>query len=112
MFGSSKAYATEPPASQNIINVTKPDGTTTWYHGAGVTKAIKWNGATGTQIRALIYDDGDYLAVAHDWTDNDGEAYFGWDISAWGTGSDYQIKVEDTNGNFGWSTYFTIEASP
>ena len=94
--------------NNQTINVTEPNSTTIWYHEAGIQKAIMWTNATGSQIRALIYKNEEYLDIAHDWTANDGEAYFSWDISAWGTGSDYKIKVEDNNDNFGWSNEFTI----
>ena len=94
--------------NNQTINVTEPNSTTIWYHEAGIQKAIMWTNATGSQIRALIYKNEEYLDIAHDWTANDREAYFSWDFSAWGTGSDYKIKVEDNNDNFGWSNEFTI----
>ncbi|MBN1461458.1 MAG: hypothetical protein JXA57_18170, partial [Armatimonadetes bacterium] len=67
---------------------------------------------TGSQARGLLYKNGSYVAEAHGWTANDGDC--GTTTSAipssWGTGSDYQIKVEDSDGNYGWSAYFTIRS--
>lgn len=94
------------------ITVIEPDHTTTWYHAAQYPKTVVWSRATGHQIRAYIYNNGDFVALAHIWTNHDGEGSFTRNISSWGTGDRYQIRLEDSDGNSGWSEYFTIAEQP
>jgi hypothetical protein len=95
-------------ASGVYINVTNPNASTVWTHGQQLTRVL-WNGASGSQVRMSIFKGDQFIAPYLWWTANDGEAVRGPAIPAeWGSGSDYRMKVIDSNGNIGWSEYFSI----
>ncbi|MCK5133963.1 MAG: hypothetical protein KAR40_17665 [Candidatus Sabulitectum sp.] len=94
--------------NSGTISVTEPTSSTVWVHGE-TGDEIRWSGASGSQVQALLYKDGVYQTVAHGWTENDGVCGFSSQIpSSWGTGTNYQIRLEDNLDNFGWSEEFTI----
>lgn len=63
-------------------------------------------------VKIDIYKNDAFLDTFSSWTGNSG-AYTRTEPipSDWGTGSNYQVRVEDDFGNFGYSEYFTIEPS-
>jgi len=90
------------------FNVTSPDAGTIWYHGqpAGL---VEWNGCTGSQVFVDLYRGDQFVANLIATTPNDGSEDPGVNVDpAWGTGSDFRLKVIDENNKFGWSDYFGI----
>ena len=114
-----------------VINVTKPDAATTWYHYAGRTFVL-WNYGTdtdnenrgneipifgfeplgGDSVLITLYKSGVYVdEYSTGWVPNT-NFYKRTDFvsPSWGTGNDFRIRVEDNLGNYGWSAEFTISS--
>ncbi len=104
----------EDGENANIIKVTYPTSTSNWHSGESGTY-IEWSGATGTSIDCDIYQGDTYLGpyvtgVNNADSDNDGVYTYRnqTPLDDFETGSDYRLKIKDNEGNYGWSSYFTI----
>lgn len=91
------------------ITVSNPTASTIWTEFQFDTDC-DWSGAVGDSIYIDIYKADVFVAMYHNWTANDGHCSQNDALGDWGTGSDFQLKVIDTEGNFGFSDYFTIQA--
>ena len=90
------------------FDVTSPDDETIWYHDEA-TGLVEWNGCTGTQVFVDLYQGDHVVANLLSWTSNDGSEDLGINVDpAWGTGSDFRLKIIDENNKFGWSDEFGI----
>ncbi len=116
----------------DVIDITKPDATTTWYHYAGRTFVL-WNYGTDTDDKSI----GDEISIFGSFEPLGGDSVIikvykagvyvddyspGWVPNtnfykrtefvspSWGTGNDFRIRVEDNLGNYGWSAEFTISS--
>jgi hypothetical protein len=69
----------------------------------------EWNGATGSTVFVEIYKGTTYKGLYHGETANDGHVDRSIALEDWGTGSDFRLKIIDSNDNYGWSDYFTIQ---
>jgi len=96
------------PVGIECISVTYPTSIDVWQYMQGGTH-VEWSGAVGGSVRIDIYRDGKYYTDYLSSAINDGHAertdYL--HPSCHGSGS-YQIRIEDTAGNTGWSDCFTI----
>ncbi len=101
------AYFTIEAFTPIQIAVTTPSSSTIWHEYETETEC-DWSGATGDSIFIQIYQGGEYLDEYHDWTGNDGHCSRNDALKNWGTGDDFQLKVIDSDGNFGMSEEFSI----
>jgi hypothetical protein len=93
---------------KTATKVRRPKATTLWAHGETETKCT-WRGSPGTQVMVEVYKGGSYLDLYHDWTPNTGVCIREEEIPVgWGLGTDYQVKVVDDLGYYGWSEPFEI----
>jgi len=93
---------------KSYFSVTSPGADDIWNHDepAGV---VEWSGCTGAQVFVDLYQGDEFVINILDWTDNDGSELPGINVDpAWGTGSDFRLKVIDDNNKFGWSPRFGI----
>ncbi len=96
------------PTGLDCITVLYPVSGDVWDYMQGGTH-VEWAGAEGDLVRMDIYKDGlcfvDYLG----WIANSGSAVRTDYLhpACHGSGH-YQIRIEDSNGNFGISDEFTI----
>jgi len=97
-----------------IIQVTEPASGDTLVHFQTNT-VVLWNYPAALaydSVRIDIYNNDTFLDSFTSWTENDGTFSRTEPIPKdWGTGANYQMKVTDNLGNFGYSEYFTIEPS-
>ena len=114
-WGISDQFTINPSNNQEVITVTAPTASTTWEHYETNTLVI-WNypaidaPLSGDEVSIQLYSDstyvgdysGGYIANSYSYTRTTGIN------AAWGTGSNYRIKVLDNLGNFGWSDSFTM----
>jgi len=110
-YGWSVYFEIAPSTGQEIITVTAPTVSTTWEHYQTGTEVLWEYPAilSGDSVRIDIYEDGDLLGVFGSWTPNDGAYIRSEGIDpTWAMSSNYQLKVTDNLGNYGWSAYFTI----
>lgn len=94
--------------SECTINITNPNSETIWYQPEDFW--IEWENAEGSQAKFDLYQNGEFISLCHDWTNNDGICH-GWLSESWGTGDVYQVYATDTEGNCGWSEEFSIESN-
>lgn len=98
----------ESPVGLECIDVVYPAALDVWSYMQGNTH-VEWTGAEGALVRMDIYNDGEYQVEYLDWTENSGyavrEDYLHPDCHGSGL---YQIRIQDSSGNTGWSDYFTI----
>ena len=106
-FGWSDEFTIES-GSSGTINVTYPNSSTVWSEFQTETYC-EWNNATGSTVQVEIYQGTTYKGIYHGETDNDGHCDRTTALEDWGTGTDFKLKVIDSNNNFGWSDKFTIE---
>ena len=92
--------------AEGTITITYPTSSTVWTLGGGNTYA-EWTGATDS-VLFEIYAGGLYKGVYHITTANDGHVDGSAALDDWGTGNEFQLKIIDKNGNFGWSEKFSI----
>ncbi len=104
----------EDGENANIIKVHYPTSTSNWHSGEPGTH-IEWTGATGTSIDCDIFKGDTYLGsyvTGVNNADNDNDGVYEYrnqtPLADYDTGSDYRIKIKDNEGNYGWSSYFTI----
>ncbi len=93
---------------KGFFDVTAPDAETIWYHdeAAGL---VEWTGCTGTEVFVDLYQGDTFVANVIGVTPNDGSEDPGINVDpAWGTGSNFRLKVIDENNKFGWSADFGI----
>lgn len=97
-----------------IIQVTEPASGDTLVHFQTNT-VVLWNYPATLaydSVKIDIYENDTFLDTFTSWTENDGTFTRTEPIpNDWGTGSNYQMRVTDNLGNFGYSEYFTIEPS-
>lgn len=93
--------------SQDNITISYPSSSDAWKANETDTY-VEWEGATGTQVQIELYKNGIYIELYHDWTANDGRAVRGLALPATAYASNYQLKVIDDMGNYGWSDFFAI----
>ena len=111
-YGWSDSFTIEPVTGSEIITVLSPNASTTWAHYEYGTEAIWEYPAvlSGDSIQIDIYKNGTYLGAYSEMILNDGQYSHPGVVSAlWGSGDDYQLKIYDNQGNFGWSEEFSIE---
>ena len=106
-FGWSENFTIEAFVPGPII-VIYPDASTVWQEFQTDTYC-DWYNATGSTVYIEIYKSDTYLDIYQDETDNDGHTSRNGALGDWGTGSDFRLRVIDSNSNEGWSEYFTIE---
>ena len=114
-YGFSEEFTIEVTTGEEIVTITSPTSSTTWGHYEENTQVI-WEYPRDTRlsydsVKVDIYKGGVYLASYSDgWVDN-ALSYTRTDgiEASWGTGNDYQLRLEDDQGNFGLSEEFSIE---
>jgi hypothetical protein len=105
-FGFSDYFTIQ--ALADPITIIYPDANTVWQQFQEDTYC-DWINASGATVYVEIYKGGNYLDIYHEETDNDGHCVYNGPLPDWGTGSDFQLKIIDAEGNFDFSDYFTIE---
>jgi len=137
-WGMSDQFTVEGASGMEIITVTDPSASTDWYTLQPGTE-VSWEYPTDSRgdflaaipfaerIRSAvrestplftdsvsieIWKSGVYLADYSDGLVANTDSYTRTEAipSSWGTGSNYQIKVIDTNMNFGCSEQFSISS--
>lgn len=90
------------------FTVSAPTAGSVWTHGEPMT-AVTWSGASGANVVLDLYAGTAFVARLADWTANDGqETPAGTVDPAWGTGSDFRIKVVGNDNRFAWSPSFGV----
>ncbi len=90
------------------FTVTAPAGGEIWTHGEHFG-AVEWWGSEADSVVVDLFYGRNLLARIVDWTVNDGaETPAGIVDPAWGTGSQYRVKVVGDDEKFGWSEPFGI----
>ena len=113
-YGWSEYFTIEPESGAEIISVSVPNSSTTWVHYQSGTEAVWEYPAilSGESVKIDIYKDSVFLDTYADWTDNDGQFTQEGLVSAfWESGDNYELKIYDELGNYGWSEEFSIELS-
>jgi len=106
-FAWSEYFTIEAVAPGPII-VIYPESTTVWDEFEQDT-SCDWSNATGATVYIEIYKGDTYKGIYHEETNNDGHCTRNGPLGNWGTGSDFKLKVIDSDSNEGWSANFTIE---
>ena len=114
-WGISEQFTINPSSNQEVITVTDPTSSTTWEHYETNTQVV-WNypaidaPLSGDEVLLQLYSGATYVAdYSGGYITNTGTYTRTEGINpAWGTGSNYRIKVLDNLGNFGWSDSFTV----
>jgi len=93
-----------------LVEVTKPDTATVWKLGQS-GQIVYWYPSAGKKARIDIYKNESLVMNIVDSADNTG-GYIAKSFlpASAGTGTGYQIKITDVNGNFGYSRMFKIIA--
>lgn len=102
-----KGYKTN---TNEQIKITFPISTTIWYEEQ-TQSYCTWNGSQADSIQFEIYKGDSLVGEYHGKTLNDGKVDRTSKLGKWGTGSNYRIRAIDTDGNFGWSEYFSINTN-
>lgn len=98
----------DSPVGLECIEVVYPASIDVWSYMQGNTH-VEWTDAEGALVRICIYKNGEYFVDYLDWTENSGYAVRTDFLHPACHGSGfYQIRIEDSNGNTGLSSYFTI----
>ncbi len=102
-----------PLSGSEIISVTSPVSGDTWLHYESNT-SVEWNYplniASYDSVKIDLYQNQVYVDSYADWTLNDGEYIRSTGVDpSWGAGNDFQVRLEDNLGNYGWSDLFSIE---
>lgn len=106
-FGWSRAFhiASDPG---EVMKVISPDSNTVWKHGQQ-NISFAWTMSTGRKFRIDVFKNESLVKMIADSIDDTGTYFYkGFVPSSWGTGSNFQVKIADHNGNFGWSGMFKI----
>ena len=106
--GCKDDSTTGPTGNEELVEVTYPTSTTVWQEFQTDTYC-EWNNATGSTVEFEIYQGETLKGTYHSSTDNDGHVNRSAALEDWGTGNDFRIKAIDSESNYGWSNYFTIE---
>jgi len=107
--GTQQGWSEEFQIS-NEIDVLYPTSETIWAWSMD-SLAVEWDDPFGDSVCVDIYKGGAYLDTFLPYTSNDGnEIRFQALPSSWGTGDDFQLKIVNNKGSFGWSEEFTIGA--
>jgi hypothetical protein len=104
------AYFTIEAVNPGQIFVIFPDATTSWLEFQTETYC-DWSNASGDSLYIEIFKGTVYQGIYHGWTDNDGHCSRNEALEDWGNGTDFQLRLTDSDTNFGWSNFFTIESS-
>ncbi|MBD3419214.1 MAG: hypothetical protein GF398_03750 [Chitinivibrionales bacterium] len=110
-FGWSPVFEIERALGE-AISVAAPDAGTVWNHNTSGIK-VDWTRSFGSDAALVLMQDNVLIDSLASDISNDG--LFEEDMvikSAWGTGKNFQVKVEDDKGNFGYSAKFQIKADP
>ncbi|MCK5034646.1 MAG: hypothetical protein KAS73_02050, partial [Candidatus Sabulitectum sp.] len=116
-FGWSENFEIVPSENAEVITVTEPDVSTIWEHFE-TDLPVNWSYPallrilSGENVSIALYDGGTLVETLVASTDNDGSwTYAGPVPMSWIPGIQYQIKIVDDLGNFGWSENFEIVPS-
>jgi len=91
-------------------SVNLPTEETIWEHGDSQIR-VTWDGLAGTLVKVQLLQNGAPIADVINWSDNNNSALIEGTIqSSWGSGSGFQIRVEDNIGNSLISETFRIMA--
>ena len=91
-------------------SVNLPTEETVWEHGDSRVR-VAWDGLDGTLVKVQLLQNGSPIADVINWSDNNNSALIEGTIqSSWGSGSGFQIRVEDNLGNSLTSETFRIMA--
>ena len=97
----------------DIIDITEPDVATEWMHYSS-DNLIEWD-AAGLQSHSVditLYKGGTFITTIATNVDNEGTYTYEDAIpETWSISSDYQIKIVDDLGDWGWSEEFTVSLS-
>ena len=109
-YGWSEAFAV---STAEVITITEPTAITEWVYYS-TDNSIAWDttGLSGTTLDIVLYKDSVLVDTLVAGTDNDG-SYIYPDVitDAWAVGSDYQLKIVDNYGDWGWSASFSVVES-
>jgi len=100
-----------------VIIISEPDSTSVWTHYEGGYE-VEWMFADttysppGENVNISIYRGEAFVETLISSTPNDSLwTYDGPVPISWDPGRNYRVKVEDENGNFGWSDQFEVESA-
>jgi len=107
--GTATGTATyTPPEPRDTV--TTPEAGDVWEHGRG-HYSVEWTDLEGNLVKIFLYKDGSRVAELSGWTDDEGYYSLEEDVSpSFGSGTGYQIMVEDNLGNQIWSAVFDVLA--
>ena len=93
---------------EGYFTVVEPAGGLILHHGDSLPD-VAWGGSGGSDVVIDLYRGDEFVTRLSDWTANDGgETPAGAIDAAWGTGSQFRIKVVDDGLEFGYSAQFGI----
>jgi hypothetical protein len=110
-YGWSAPFAIQDDSCSRIA-VSTPDTGTTWLSGhSGMV--VNWTRYCGDVVKLELRKAGSPLDTLSSWISNSGQ-YTRAEIvdPAWGTGEDFQVRVIDKCGSFGYSPKFAIATDP
>lgn len=94
------------------IEVLDPNPSTTWYESDSSTR-VEWNYCPGELVRIEIWSNSVKVDDYSDWINNTGlYTRIGQLPTNWKAGRYYQVKVIDSDGYEGMSSYFVINRLP
>ncbi len=90
------------------IDVLAPADGNRWFFGQPAAR-VAWDGGVPGDVAVELYYEGEYYDTIIEGTPNDGAETLANAVNpAWEPGDAYQVKVIDSDGNFGWSDPFSI----
>jgi len=93
---------------EGYFTVSAPAAGEIWTHSEEPGQ-VTWYGSSAANVVLDLYSGDNFVTRLVDWTVNDGaELPPGPVDPAWGTGSQYRVKVVGDDDRFGWSEYFGI----
>jgi len=94
----------------DLPSVNLPTEETIWEHGDSGIR-VTWDGVEGTLIKISLLKNGSLVAEVIGWCDNDESEALDSSVQAsWGSGSGFQVQIEDNLGNTLTSETFRIMA--
>jgi len=94
----------------DLPSVNLPTEETIWEHGDSGIR-VTWDGVEGTLIKVSLLKNGSLVAEVIGWCDNDeSEVLDSSVLASWGSGSGFQVQIEDNLGNTLTSETFRIMA--
>ena len=129
-YGWSEDFTVSLSSGADVIAVTEPDSMTSWIHfQTGYSIEWYYNGQfmragstlyniasrggyeplSGDSVRIELLKSGAFVAYLSDWVENTGDYEITMLVSGdWDAGSDYKVRVQDNQDNYGMSEYFEI----